>query len=95
MYMKKLYLLPLIICLLLLQNVAFAQNNPLMKSPLQTDVRQAQTHSAESSVQLGYCDDVIASSVGLGKGITLSGAIYITPEQAALYKNDQIKSIHI
>ena len=93
--MKKLYLLPLIICLLLFQNVAFAQNNPLMKSPLQTDVRQAQARSAESSVQLGYCDDVIASSVGLGKGITLSGAIYITPEQAILYKNDQIKSIHV
>ena len=94
--MKKLYLLPLITCLLLLQNEAFAQNkDSLMKSPSQTDVRQAQTRSADLSVQLGYCDDMIASSVGLGKSIKLSGAIYITPEQAALYKNGQIKSIHI
>lgn len=94
--MKKFYSLLVVGCLMLLQGVAFAQNGSrLMKSPVQVDVKQVQSRSAESSVELGYCDDGIVGGLGIGRTYSLSGAIYITPEQAKLYENDQIESISI
>lgn len=58
------------------------------------DLRAQQTGS-ETSVLWGYCNDEIATAVGAGNRMKLSGAIYVPAEVAALYQNDLIKSIHI